>query len=311
MSAPSVATTSLEAVGRSNIPMTTNLFFQILVNGIVMGGTYALVASGLTLTLGVIKVFNFAQGDFLMLAAFATYAIVVTLGLPYWVAVIASFVLMALLGILVYFGVIARTLRLGFFNSLLATVFLVTVIEQTSVLTFASQTRSLPIVIKGTARFGEVILPYSRFLVIGISLAVLVALHFFMKCKVGKAMLASAENRDVASLMGINPNRIFWITMAVGCGLSGIGGAIVAPVYGAYVNMGAVIFSRAILVLMVGGMGSMSGALVGAFLIGIVESFAFQFLGDWNLLLVLVLVGILMYFRPGGLMGKPMPVPGE
>jgi branched-chain amino acid transport system permease protein len=291
--------------------MSVSLFFQILINGIMMGGTYALVASGLTLTLGVIKVFNFAQGDFLMLAAFATYAIVVALGLPYWLAVIVSFVGMALLGILVYFGIVARTLRHGFFNSMLATVFLATIIEQGSVITFASQTRTLPVVVKGTARLGEVTAPYSRLLVISISLVVLIALHFFMKRKVGKAMLAAAENSDVASLMGINPNRVFWMTMAVGCGLSGIAGAIVAPVYGAYSGMGSVIFSRALLVLMVGGMGSMSGALAGAFLIGILESFAFQFLGYWNLLVVLVLVGILMYFRPGGLLGKPMPLPGE
>jgi branched-chain amino acid transport system permease protein len=291
--------------------MSVSLFFQILINGIMMGGTYALVASGLTLTLGVIKVFNFAQGDFLMLAAFATYAIVVALGLPYWVAVLVSFVGMAVLAILVYLGIVARTIRHGFFNSMLATVFLATIIEQGSVITFAGQTRSLPVVIKGAAAIGKVTFPYSRLLVIGISLVVLVALHFFMKRKVGKAMLASAENSDVAALMGINPNRIFWMTMAVGCGLSGIAGAIVAPVYGAYSGMGSVVFSRALLVLMVGGMGSMSGALAGAFLIGILESFAFQFLGYWNLLVVLVLVGILMFFRPGGLMGKPMPLPGE
>jgi branched-chain amino acid transport system permease protein len=101
------------------------------------------------------------------------------------------------------------------------------------------------------------------------------------------------------------------MTMAVGCGLSGIAGAIVAPVYGCYNMMGAMVFSRALLVLMVGGMGSMSGALIAGFLIGIVESVAFQFVGYLNLVVILVLVGVLMYFRPGGLLGKPMPIPGE
>lgn len=132
-----------------------------------------------------------------------------------------------------------------------------------------------------------------------------------MKLKVGKAMLASAENSEVAALQGINAKQIFWITMAVGCGLSGIAGAIVAPVYGAYNMMGSSVFFRSLLALMVGGMGSMPGALIGAFLVGIVESFAFQFVGYFNLVVILVLVGVLMYFRPGGLLGKPMPVPGE
>ncbi len=291
--------------------MSASLFFQILVNGIMSGGLYALVASGLTLTLGVVKVFNFAQGDFLMLGAFFTFTIVVTLGMPYTVAILAALLSMAALGALIYIGIIQPALKYGFFNSMLITVLLVTIIEQTSVLTFAEQNRVVPAVIPGVLNLGGVVLSRGKLLVIGCSVAVLVALHYFMKLKVGKAMLASAENSEVATLQGINAKQIFWLTMAVGCGLSGIAGAIVAPVYGAYSMMGTMVFSRALLVLMVGGIGSMSGALIGAFLIGIVESFAFQFVSDLNLLVILVLVGILMFFRPGGLLGKPMPIPGE
>jgi branched-chain amino acid transport system permease protein len=288
-----------------------NLFFQLLANGIMSGGLYALVASGLTLTLGVVKVFNFAQGDFLMLGAYLTFTIVVTLGLPYPVALLAALVSMAVLGALIYLGIIQRAMKYGFFNPLLITVCLVTVIEQTSLLTFADQTRTIPSVIPGVMKVSGVVFSKGKLLVIGCSIAVLVALWYFMKLKIGKAMLASAENSEVANLQGINSKQIFWMTMAVGCGLSGIAGAIVAPVYGAYIMMGGMVFSRAILVLMIGGMGSMFGALIGAFLLGIVESFTFQYVGYFNLIVILVLVAILMFFRPGGLLGKPMPVPGE
>jgi branched-chain amino acid transport system permease protein len=291
--------------------VNAGLFFQLLVNGIMTGGLYALVASGLTLTLGVVKVFNFAQGDFLMLGAYLTFTIVVTLGLPYPIAILAALVSMAILGALIYLGILHRALRFGFFNSLLITVLLVTVIEQSSVLTFADQTRAIPPIFPGIISIGEVALSRGKLLVIGCSIVVLVALYYFMKLKIGKAMLASAENSDIAALQGINAKQIFWMTMAVGCGLSGIAGAIVAPVYGCYNMMGAMVFSRALLVLMVGGMGSMSGALIAGFLIGIVESVAFQFVGYLNLVVILVLVGVLMYFRPGGLLGKPMPIPGE
>jgi branched-chain amino acid transport system permease protein len=291
--------------------VSASLFFQILANGIMSGGLYALVACGLTLTLGVVKVFNFAQGDFLMLGAFLTYTIMVTLGMPYAIAILAALISMAALGALIYIGIIQPALKYGFFNSMLITVLLVTVIEQTSVLTFAEQNRAVPAVLPGVLNLGGVVLSQGKLLVIGCSIAALVALHYFMKLKVGKAMLASAENSEVAALQGINAKRIFWVTMAVGCGLSGIAGAIVAPIYGAYSMMGTMVFSRALLVLMVGGIGSMSGALIGAFLIGIVESFVFQFVGDLNLLVILVLVGTLMFFRPGGLLGKPMPIPGE
>ena len=251
------------------------------------GGMYALVASGLTLTLGVVKVFNFAQGDFLMLGAYTTFAIVVSLNLPYIVAIFAALGSMAILGALIYLGIIQQALKQGFMNSLLCTVMLVTVIEQTSILTFAGQAKAVPAVLPGIIDFGSVVFSRGKLLVIACSIVVLVALHYFMKLKVGKAMLASAENSEVASLMGINSKRIFLITMAVGCGLSGIAGAIIAPVYGAYSTLGALVFSRALLVLMVGGMGSMSGALIGAFLVGIVESFAFQFVGYLNLVVLL------------------------
>jgi len=291
--------------------VSVSLFFQLLANGVMAGGMYALVASGLTLTLGVVKVFNFAQGDFLMLSSYATFAIVVTLGLPYPVAIIAALASMAILGALVYLGIVQRALKLGFFNSLLSTVMLVTIIGQASVISFASQARAVPAVLPGVVELGDVVFSRGKMLVIGCSIAVLVALYYFMKSKVGKAMRASAENSEVATLMGINSHQIFWMTMAVGCGLSGIAGAIVAPVYGAFSTLGALAFSRALLVLLVGGQGSMSGALIGAFLIGIVESFAFQFVGYLNLVVILVLVGILMFFRPGGLLGKPMPIPGE
>ena len=291
--------------------MSVSLFFQLLANGIMAGGMYALVASGLTLTLGVVKVFNFAQGEFLMLGAYATFAIVVSLNQPYIVAIIAALVSTAILGALIYLGVIQQALKHGFMNSLLCTVILVTVIQQTAVLTFASKAEVVPAVLPGIIEIGDVVFSRGKLLVIACSIVVLVALYFFMKLKVGKAMLASAENPEVASMMGINSKRIFLLTMAVGCGLSGLAGAIIVPVYGAYSTLGSLVFSRALLVLMVGGMGSMSGALIGAFLIGILESFAFQFVGYWNLIVLLILVGVLMFFRPGGLLGKPMPIPGE
>ena len=291
--------------------MSVSLFFQLLANGVMAGGMYALVASGLTLTLGVLKVLNFAQGDFLMLGAYLTYAVVVSAGLPWLVALLVATVVMALLGVAVYFGLLERASRYGFFNPMLVTVFLATIIEQVSVNTFASQSRVIPPLLTGVVTIGNVTLSQAKLLVIGCSVVVLVALYLFMKRKLGKAMLASSESHEVASLMGINPRRVFWVTMAVGCGLSGLAGAIVAPVYGAFSIMGATVFPRALLVLMLGGMGSMSGALISAFIIGIVGSFAYQYVGSWDLLVVLGLVGLVIYIRPGGLLGKPMPLPGE
>jgi branched-chain amino acid transport system permease protein len=139
----------------------------------------------------------------------------------------------------------------------------------------------------------------------------MVSLYYFMKKKIGTAISATAENKDIAALQGINTQKIFLIAMAIGCGLSGIAGGLAVPVLSASVNMGIGAFTRALLVVLMGGMGSMLGALIAAFIIGVVESFAFHFMGSLNLVIVFVVVAILIYFRPGGLLGKPLLLPGE
>jgi branched-chain amino acid transport system permease protein len=291
--------------------MSLGLFIQLILNGLMSGGMYALVASGLTLTLGVVKIFNFAQGHFYMIGAYITFAIASALGLPYPIAVLASLVGMAILGVLFYFGIIQKTMAQGFFSTMLVTVLFATIINQISLFTFAYKEQAVAPVFPGVLEIGEVTFSIGKLVVIGCAIAIMVILHYFMKTKIGTAMKAAAENMDTAKLQGINAKQIFWVTMAVGCGLSGIAGAIIVPVTGAYLAMGTNVFMRALLVLMVGGMGSMSGALIAGFLVGIVESFAFQFVGYLNLLVILVFVGILIFFRHGGLLGKPLPIPGE
>ena len=155
-------------------------------------GMYALVASGLTLTLGVLKIFNFAQGHFLMLGAFVTFAIAEALGLPYPLAILAALVSMAILGVLFYFGIIQQTMAKGFFSTMLATVFFATIISQGSLLTFAFQERAISPVFPGTLNLGEVSLNWGKLLVIGCAIVVMVALYYFMRTKIGTAMLAAA-----------------------------------------------------------------------------------------------------------------------
>lgn len=291
--------------------MDLGLFLQIFVNGLMIGGIYALIASGFTLILGVIQVFNFAQGQFYMLGAFITIAVVTNLGLPYPVAILVALLATALLGAALYFGVIQWTTRSGFFNTMLVTVAFGTIVAQSAMVSFGSREAVLPPVVPGTLSFGGVTLPNGKLVVIAGAVVVMVALYFFMKTRIGVSMLAAAENRDVASLQGINPKRVFWMTMAVGCGLCGVAGALVVPVLAASGTMGTTIFIKALLVVLVGGTGSMSGALLAAVVVGIAESFAFHFFGHLGLLVIFVLVAVLIFFRPGGLLGKPLPVPGE
>jgi branched-subunit amino acid ABC-type transport system permease component len=288
--------------------MNLSLFVQCLVNGIMIGGIYALVSSGFTLILGVMKIFNFAQGQFYMLGAFVTYGVSVALGMPYLVALIISILSMGVLGILVYIGIIRWTYS-GFFQTVLATVGFSTIAKQTSLLTFGYREKVLPAVVRGIINVSDVTLSGGKLFIIFVAILIMVSLHFFMKRKVGTSMRTVAESIDVASLLGISPTRIFWLTMGIGCGLSGIAGGLIAPVLCASVLMGEHIFIMALLVVAIGGMGSMTGALLASFVIGIVESFAYQFVGELNLVAIFILLAVIIYFRPGGLLGKPLPIP--
>jgi branched-chain amino acid transport system permease protein len=291
--------------------MSVALFFQLLINGLLSGGMYALIASGFTLILGVMQIFNMAQGQFYMLGAFATYGVMAGLGMPYPVAIIGAVIAMIALGIAFYFGLMQWVMKWGFFHSMLVTIAFATIVSQVSLITFGYNPGVVAPVFPGAWHLGEVVFNRGKMAVIVFAIIVMVILYYFMKTKIGTAMLASAENRDVAGLQGINAKQVFWVTMAVGCGLCGVAGALIAPVMSSDVNMGGKIFIRAMAVVMIGGQGSMAGALIAAFMVGIVESFAYQFLGDLNLVVVFALMGIIIYFRPGGLLGKPLPLPGQ
>jgi branched-chain amino acid transport system permease protein len=284
---------------------------QLTVNGLMSGGIYALIASGFTLILGVIQVFNFSQGQFYMLGAYVTFGIVTSLGLPYPVAILAALVAMFLLGILFHFAIVQWTLPHGFFHTMLVTVAFSTMVGQASFLTFASDQGLVEPVVPGTLNVGGITLNNGKLLVIAGAIIVMVALYYFMKTKIGTAMLAAAENKEVAQLQGINSQRIFWVTMAVGCGLCGIAGSLIVPVLSATNMMGINAFVRSMLVVLIGGTGSMAGALLAAFIVGIVESFAFQYVGQLSLVAIFAFAAVLLFFRPGGLLGKPLPIPGQ
>lgn len=288
--------------------MDLGLFFQCLVNGLALGGIYAVVASGFTLVLGTMKVFNFAQGEFYMLGAFVTFWCCQVLHLPYVIALVMALAATALLGVVLQRLVIRYTYG-GFFHTVLATIAFGTIIRQTAVITFGKTDRFMNPVVKGRTVIGQVMVSNDRLFLILLGVVLIVLLHYFMKLKVGKAMRAVAEDQEVAGLQGINSRKIFIITMALGCGLAGVAGAVIAPVLGATAGMGQDIFVKILLVIIIGGMGSMPGALLAAFIIGMIESFGYQFVGGYNELVLLCSVIPLLFIRPGGLLGRPLAIP--
>jgi branched-chain amino acid transport system permease protein len=288
--------------------MDVALFFQCMINGLAIGGIYAVVASGFTLVLGTMKIFNFAQGEFYMLGAFVTFGVCETLHLPYVFGIIAALLAMALLGVILQLVIIRYTYG-GFFHTVLATIAFATILRQTAVITFGKTDSFMYPVVKGRLELGEIILNNDKLLLIFMGIVLIILLHYFLKLKVGKAMRAVTEDQEVAGLQGINSRRIFIFTMALGCGLAGIAGALIVPVFGATADMGHGIFVKILLVIIIGGMGSMPGALLAAFIIGLIESFGYQLIGSYNELALLFCMLPILFFRPGGLLGRPLAIP--
>lgn len=288
--------------------MSLGLFLQSLVNAVAIAGMYGVVASGFTLVLGVMKIFNFAHGQFYMVGAFLTFAVCELFHLPYIVAIIAVFIIMGLLGMFLERFIIRYTYA-GFFHQVLATIATGMILSQSAVLSLGKTDRFITPVVRGMINVGGTVLSYEKLFLIFLSLALIVGLHYMMKLKVGKAMRAVAEDQETAELQGINARWIFLLTMGLGCGLAGVAGAVIIPVLGATVPMGYNIFVRVLIIIIIGGMGSMPGALLAALLVGLIESFGYQFVGALNEVLLLGCLIPLLLLRPGGLLGRPLAIP--
>jgi branched-chain amino acid transport system permease protein len=284
------------------------LFFQCLVNGLAIGGIYAVIAAGFTLVLGIMRIFNFAHAEFYMVGAFVTYAVCEVFHLNYAIALVAALLTMALLGVILQRFIIRYTYA-GFFHTVLATIAFSVIITQSAVITYGKTDRFMSPVVTGRTEIGGVVIANDKLLLIFLAMIIIVGLYYFMKLKIGKAMRAVAEDQETAGLQGINVRQIFIVTMALGCGLAGISGGLIVPTLAAYAGMGHAIFVKILLVIIIGGMGSMPGSLLAAFVIGLIESFGYQFFGAFNELVLLCCLIPLLYFRPGGLLGRPLSIP--
>jgi len=296
--------------------MTLSLFSQVLINGLSMGMLIVLVVLGLDVILRLTGIVNFAQGQFYMIAVYVTYFTFVVLKLPYALALILTMLVLALFGIVSYFGIfnwVQRRFKRGesftsrLLMSAVASLGLMMILSQGALLAFGTQTRGVPSVFPQLINIRGVILPAERLVIIAGSLLVLVGLYFLMfKTKIGKSMRAVTLDAEMSSLHGINPTWSYALGFVIGCGLCGIAGGLVAPVFSATLEVGQGIIFTAMIVLIVGGIGSYKGTILGGLLIGEFSSFGYYFLGGLTETLIFIVVIIILIFKPGGLLGKSM-----
>jgi branched-chain amino acid transport system permease protein len=280
---------------------------QLLVSGVMLGGIYALMAIGLTLIFGVLKVVNFAHGEFLMLAMYAAWAVSTLMGISPYLAILFVVPLLLVFGAVVYMLVVRPAVDKPHLVIVFATMGLSIMMQNLALILMSADLRDVPPMFGGSPLvLGPVYLKIELVLGFLVSVAVTFALTVFLKTSyIGKAIRATVQDRDAAMLMGINVPRMFLLTFAAGSALVGLAGCIMVPLYSTFPTVGLNFVIIAFVVVVIGGMGSMEGALVGGICIGLVQSFSGYYVapayGQMFYFLVFLLT---MIFRPNGLLGQ-------
>ena len=281
---------------------------QQLVNGLILGSVYALLALGYTMVYGIIKLINFAHGDIYMIGAFMGYYLINILKFNFFLSLILAMIGTAILGVLIEF-LAYRPLRNSTRIAALITAIGVSFLLEYGMIFFVgANTRSFPQVIK-TVRFnlGPISISNIQLLILGISIFLMVALQFIVqKTKMGKAMRAVSVDSDAAQLMGINVNRTISFTFALGSALAGAAGVLIALYYNSLEPlMGMTPGIKSFVAAVLGGIGIIPGAALGGFVIGLLETFATALgLSDFRDAIVYAILIVILLIRPAGLLGK-------
>ncbi len=265
---------------------------QALVNGLLIGGIYALVSIGVTLIFGVVKIVNFAQGEFVMLGMYISYGLATHLGLDPVASLVVSMPALFLAGMVLQRVLIRRVLGLGDMPQIFLTFALSLLLINVALLLFTADYRTVHTSYSDLSiRIGPVYVGVARLIAFVVAILLTGALEIFLRVTdLGKAMRAASQNPEVAMLMGINPDHVFSVAVGLSLALAGAAGS-------PFVLM-------AFVVVVLGTLGNVRGAFIASLMMGIAESLGIQFIGaDSGLLVVFAVLLLTLAVKPGGLFG--------
>lgn len=281
---------------------------QVLINGLYSGVQYALIALGLTLIFSLMNVMNFAHGQLYVFGGFVTYYVYGVMGLPFPVALVAAGLTLAVVGVLfdvLFFRrVLARSARDE--STMLLASGTALLLDSLFIIFFGEKHRGVPPVISGVLKIGDgIFLPYTRVLIIVISVVLIVAFILFMTyTRWGRGLRAMAQDKEAAKLMGVNTINYAMMGWAIAAMLAGLAGAMLVSVSGINAGLGTFISVKAFIMVMIGGAGAISGAIIGGLVLGVAESFCSSFMPGNAYLAIFVALIFFLAVRPRGIMGK-------
>lgn len=282
------------------------LFGQLLL-GIINGSFYAMLSLGLAIIFGLLNVINFAHGALFMVGAFVTWGLLNYLGIGFWPALVVAPVIVGLLGLILERGLIRFTYKLDILYGLLLTFGVAMVLQGVFTNYYGSSGVSYggPAVLSGIVNLGFMFLPIYRGFVIGAAIVICFAVWFVIeKTSLGALLRAATENPSLVQAFGVNVPRLVTLTFASGVALAGLAGVLAAPLYSVNPNMGSDLINTVFAVVVIGGMGSIGGAILTGFALGIIQGLTEAFYPPASSVVVFVVMAVVLLARPAGLFGR-------
>lgn len=284
------------------------MFIQVALNGLMLGFLFSIISIGLTLIFGIVKVVNFAHGEFLMIGMYLTYVFTTKMGVHPFTTVIAVVPILFLIGACTQKLLIEPLMKThDAHNQIFATVGLSTALMNLALLIFGADIVQTPASgLRSPVVFGPFFVLKGQLMIMAVSIFVVIALELFLKrSRTGRAIRAVAQNRAAAQLMGINVKWIYVLTFGIGAACVGVASVVIAPLFPVSPSTGTYFVLIAFVVVVLGGLGSISGAFVGALIIGLVDSIAGFYLGsDIREAVVFAIFLILLILKPSGLFSE-------
>jgi branched-chain amino acid transport system permease protein len=278
-----------------------------LVWGVAIGCVYILLATGLNIIFGVMKLVNFAHGQLLMISAFLTWTISVSLGLNAYLAILFSMIIVALLGVVVERVTFRRVLGTDKLNEIFVSLGLIYIFENVAMLIWGASSKQVVSPFYGmSVGLPGLSITYDRVIAVFVVVSALVIFGLLLwKTKIGLAMRATSQRNTTAMLMGINVQKVYMFTFAIGAALAAIAGGLYGVIYPFDYQVGALPTIIAFAIIIMGGLGSIKGAIIGGLLYGITEQLATLFLGGtWGSAVAFTLLIVVLIIRPNGIFGE-------
>ncbi|MGD9742587.1 MAG: branched-chain amino acid ABC transporter permease [Dongiaceae bacterium] len=284
-----------------------NILTVLVLQGLVRGAMYALMGIGLSLIFGILGVVNFAHGELFMLGSYVMYLVVGILGMPFYLGIVAAAGVVFVCGVAIERGLVEQLRRRAgrdwISDSFVLTIGLAVVLQNLAHLAFGSRQYGVAELVAGSVPVGELEISLERLAIFGLACLAVLLLWAFMKfARTGRAIRAAAQNAEAAETLGIDVRNLFTVTFGLGAAFAGVAGALLISIYPASPTVGAEPLLKSFAVVVLGGLGNVSGAIAAGLLLGVLEAFTIFIAADgWQNVLTAYLVILVLLVRPAGL----------